>query len=73
MKTVLLIDDHPVYRSGLRKVIEGAGIYRIVGEAEDGPEGLRMAKKLKPDLVVTDLRLPNMTGILGTRKKRITP
>lgn len=63
MKTVLLIDDHPVYRAGLRRVVESTGIYEVVGEAEDGPEGLLMAQKLKPDVVIADLRLPSMTGI----------
>lgn len=60
---VLLIDDHPMFREGLKSIISKAGRYQAVGESGSGIEGFRMTKKLKPDIVVIDVSLPDGNGI----------
>lgn len=55
--TVLVVDDHPVVRSGLRAVLDGAGTVRVIGDAATGEEALALAKQLHPDVVLCDLRL----------------
>jgi len=58
MKTIFIIDDHPLYRAGLKAVIEN-GMYHITGEAGTAKEGIRLARKLKPDIAVVNLHLPD--------------
>jgi DNA-binding NarL/FixJ family response regulator len=67
-KTVLIIDDHPVYRSGLRAIIEISGNYKVLEEAGTAREGLDIALKIKPDIVIVDLALPDMNGIDLTKE-----
>lgn len=69
-KTVLIVDDHPLFREGLKAIIERDSKFEVVGEAGRGREGLRMAKKLKPDLVLADISLPDQSGIQLTREIR---
>jgi DNA-binding NarL/FixJ family response regulator len=69
-KTVLIVDDHPLFRKGLKSHIESQSEFEVVGEAGDGKEGIKMAKKLRPDLVVMDLSLPDQSGIDVTRRIR---
>ena len=57
---ILLADDHPILRDGLRQLINGRRDMRVVGEAADGEEALRLARELKPDLVVMDLSMPKL-------------
>lgn len=59
-KTILVIDDDKLIREGLGAMLKSAG--QTVLEAADGKEGLEVAKKEHPDLIVTDLRMPNMSG-----------
>ncbi len=73
MTRVVLIDDHPIYRSGLAGVIEGDKVYEIIGEAGNAREGLRLAEKLRPDIAVVDLRLPDKSGIRLTQEIRDVP
>jgi len=60
---VLLVDDHPVVREGVRSMIVGQPDMDVVGEAESGHETLASYEKLRPDVVLLDLRLPDMDGI----------
>jgi len=69
-KTVLIVDDHPLFREGLKSLISRNPRFEVVGEAGNGREGLRMSKRLKPDLVVMDLSLPDKSGIDVTRNIR---
>jgi DNA-binding NarL/FixJ family response regulator len=64
---VLLVDDHHLFREGLAQILERAKDFRVVGEASDGPEGLKKAKELKPDLVLMDIQMPGGDGIEATR------
>ncbi|MBW2200970.1 MAG: response regulator transcription factor, partial [Deltaproteobacteria bacterium] len=69
-KTILIIDDHPLYREGLKSIIGRDDRFEVIGEAGNGREGLQIARKLKPDLVVVDISLPDTSGIQLTRDIR---
>lgn len=73
-KSILIVDDHPLFRVGLKTVIARDSRFKVVGEAGNGREGLRMARKLKPDLVVVDISLPDNNGIQLAREiKKFLP
>ncbi|QZY27873.1 response regulator [Nocardioides coralli] len=63
---VVLVDDHPVFRQGLRMLLEDLGV-AVVGEAADGHEAVRAVRDQRPDLVLMDLQLPELSGIEATR------
>jgi DNA-binding NarL/FixJ family response regulator len=67
---VLLADDHPLVRAGVRKVLEQLPAVTVVGEAGDGDEALRMLGELEPDLLVLDLNMPNRDGFAVLREAR---
>ncbi|MEJ2100640.1 MAG: response regulator transcription factor [Desulfobacterales bacterium] len=67
MKTILIIDDHRLFREGLRAIIERSPNYEVVGEAGNGREARRLAAKLKPDVALLDMSLPDQSGIELTR------
>ena len=60
--TLLLVDDHPVVRDGLRGMFETGSGFRVLGEAADGVEGVALALSLDPDVVLMDLRMPGGSG-----------
>ena len=60
---LLIVDDHPVVRSGLQGMLSSQPDFEVVGEAEDGSEGVELARKLKPDVILMDLRMPEMDGV----------
>lgn len=66
MIRVLLVDDHPVVRSGLAGLLGGETDLEVVGEADDGAQGVALAAELRPDLVLMDLRMPGMDGATAT-------
>lgn len=64
---VLIVDDHPVAREGLRTMLSADEGVEVVGEASDGREAVAMVAEKEPDVVVMDLRMPNLDGIEATR------
>ena len=65
--TVLLVDDHPVVTMGLRGILEQSGNFKVVGEAWDGVEAVEKAERLKPDVIVMDVMMPELDGIEACR------
>ncbi|HEX5147808.1 MAG TPA: response regulator transcription factor, partial [Candidatus Limnocylindrales bacterium] len=59
---VLIVDDHAVVRKGLRVFFDLQADIEVVGEAADGSEGVAMARRLEPDVILMDLLMPNMDG-----------
>ncbi|MHC9294214.1 response regulator [Mycobacterium sp. LTG2003] len=66
--TVLLVDDHPVVREGLRGMIDAEEDLEVVGEAASGAEAITMAESLRPDVVLMDLRMPGVDGVAATER-----
>jgi DNA-binding NarL/FixJ family response regulator len=66
--TVLVVDDHPVVRSGLRVLIDSLGGFRVVGEAGDGEAAVREVQLRRPDVVVMDVLMPGVDGVEATRR-----
>lgn len=64
---ILLVDDHPVFRLGLRNLLQGFEDLEVAGEASSGEDALELAGQLKPDLVLMDIGLPGMNGLETTR------
>jgi two-component system response regulator NreC len=65
---ILLADDHIVVRNGLRLILQQQPDFRVVGEASDGREAVRLAESEQPDVVVMDIGMPNLNGIEATRR-----
>ena len=65
---VMVVDDHPVWRDGIRADLEASGIATVVVEASDGGEAIELAHEHMPDVVLMDLRLPTVSGVDATRR-----
>ncbi|UFU05704.1 response regulator transcription factor [Ruania halotolerans] len=68
MISVLIVDDHPVVRDGLRGMFSADPRFEVLGEAADGSEAVAAAESLRPDVVLMDLRMPRMDGIAAIRE-----
>lgn len=67
---ILLVDDHSLFRSGIRFLLARHPEFEVIGEAADGLEGIKRAKELKPDIVLLDLHMPGISGIEATQLLR---
>jgi len=65
---IVLADDHVLVRNGIKAMLESESAINVVGEASDGNEALESAKALRPDILVLDIRMPNMTGLEAAEK-----
>ena len=61
--TIILIDDHPMLRSGVKQLISLEPQLKVIGEASSGQQGIELAEKLDPDLILLDLNMPGMNGL----------
>ena len=75
MKTrIFIADDHAMLREGMRNLLEKEKDFELVGEAADGEDAVRLAGKLKPDIVIMDIVMPKLNGIEATRQiKQLSP
>jgi len=67
-KQIFIVEDHRLFREGLKAMLSPSQEYEIIGEAEDGLEAIRLIKKQKPDLVLLDLSMPRMNGFSVLRE-----
>ncbi len=67
---ILIADDHSIVREGVRMILSGQEDFEVVGEASTGREAMEQARAIKPDVVVMDISMPDMTGIQATEKIR---
>ena len=67
---IIIIDDHKIIRDGLRVLLERDSSHHVVGEAADGRTGMELVLKLRPDVVIIDLAMPELNGIEATRQLR---
>jgi len=65
--SVMIVDDHPLFRQGLRRVIEAEDDMEVIIEVGDGQEALRLAQKMVPDVIMMDVNIPTMNGLQVTR------
>ncbi len=69
---ILIVDDHMIVRQGLRLVFETEDSIEVIGEAEDGEIAVQLASKLKPDVILMDLQMPNKDGLTAIQEIRIS-
>jgi DNA-binding NarL/FixJ family response regulator len=67
MTRILIVDDNPRVRSALRMCLQSHRSWQMCGEAENGRDGVQLAKELKPDIVLLDYAMPNMNGLEAAR------
>lgn len=70
---VLIVDDEPLIRAGLRLILDGAPELAIIGEAGDGETAVQLAAELRPNIVLMDIRMPRMSGIAATERITMAP
>lgn len=73
----MIVDDHPLFRQGLRQAVEADPRFDVVGEADNGPKALEQILKIQPDVAVLDVNLPGLTGLevasaLRTKKSKVS-
>ena len=71
--TILLAEDHTVVRQGIRQFLEREEDLKVVGEASDGEEAVRLTEQLKPDVIIMDIAMPKLNGIEATKQIKQLP
>ncbi|KPD07400.1 chemotaxis protein CheY [Aneurinibacillus migulanus] len=66
--SILLVDDHKLFREGVKRILEMEESFEIVGEASDGEEACQMAADFQPDVILMDINMPKMTGVQATQR-----
>jgi len=64
---LVIADDHPIFRDGLRRLLEAESDFKVLGEASDGAEAVKLARQLKPDILLLDLAMPKHPGLEALR------
>lgn len=70
---IVIADDHPIFRDGLRRLLESEPNLKVLGEASDGAEAVRLAHQLKPDILLLDLAMPKHPGLEALRELGTSP
>ncbi len=65
---ILIADDHPIFRDGLKRLLESEGDFKVIGEACDGVEAVKMVRQLKPEIMLLDLAMPGRSGLEALRE-----
>lgn len=65
---ILIIDDHQLYREGIKRVLEFEENFEVVGEGEDGSQAVELVRQTKPDVVIMDINMPNVNGVEATKR-----
>src|SRR5437899_12069469 len=65
---IVIADDHPIFRDGLRRLLEAESDLKVIGEAKDGAEAVKLARQLKPDIMLLDLAMPKYPGLEALRE-----
>ncbi|HLB89565.1 MAG TPA: response regulator transcription factor, partial [Terriglobales bacterium] len=65
---IVIADDHPIFRDGLRRLLEAEPDLRVIGEASDGAEAVKLTRQLKPDILLLDLAMPRHPGLEALRE-----
>src|SRR5207302_3193984 len=65
---IVIADDHPIFRDGLRRLLEAESDLKVLGEAKDGAEAVKLARQLKPDIMLLDLAMPKYPGLEALRE-----
>lgn len=68
--TIVIVDDHPIVRAGMRTILNSASDIKVLGEGGSGEDALRLVEELQPDVLALDVRLPDMHGLQVTRQLR---
>lgn len=68
MTSIVIIDDHQLFREGVKRILEFEKSFRVVAEGDDGTDAIELVERYRPDVVIMDINMPNMNGIEATKQ-----